>query len=254
MIRSLRLALVFLTRLPLPPIEGPLPPVGHAVPWFPVVGSIVGCAAGGVYVGCLELMNSAPAAAVSVTFAVLLTGAFHLDGLGDVADALAGGSTPERRLEIMKDSRLGTYGVAALVLALVLQVTSLASLGAAQGWAALVVAHSVGRSSALWVMLLASPARAEGLGVDYVRDLRSGPTWAGGLVGVVAAGLLFGPWGALAIAVAVVAAAVVSRMARRAVGGFTGDVLGTVEQVVEVTTLVVAAALATRVSGFPWWA
>lgn len=82
-----------------------------------------------------------------MTFAVLVTGAFHLDGLGDVSDAFAGGATVERRMEILKDSRLGTYGVAAVALALVLQVTSLAWLDAAQGWAVLVVAHSLGRSA-----------------------------------------------------------------------------------------------------------
>ena len=85
-----------------------------SVPWFPVVGAVIGLMIGMVWLGLNELVSPLTSATIAVMVGVMITGAFHEDGLADTADSL-GGYTPERRLEIMKDSRVGTFGVLALV-------------------------------------------------------------------------------------------------------------------------------------------
>ena len=115
------------------------------------------------------------AAAVAVLFGVLLTGAFHEDGLADTADAVAGGWTVERRLEILKDPRHGSYGVAALSGSIVLRIVAVASLGPAAAFAGLVAAHTLGRGAAVVTMGVAPVARADGLGADYARAVGPRP-------------------------------------------------------------------------------
>ena len=251
--KSLRLAAMFLTRVPLPSIQGRVPPVAAAVPWFPTVGLAIGACTGAAYLGARELFGVAVAAGLAVAIGAAITGAFHIDGLGDTADAFGGGTTKDRRLEIMKDSRLGTYGVTAVVLAIVLQVAALSSLDAAQGFAGLLVAHSLGRSAALWVMVGMSPARRDGLGVDYLDDLPIGRTLIGSAVGVAASLVAFGPWGGLMVAAVSIGAMAVAALSQRKIGGVSGDVLGAAEQVAEVAVLLTVLALALRVDDFPWW-
>ena len=115
-------------------------------------------------------------ATLAVVLGLLITGAFHEDGLADIADAFGGGWTVEQRLEILKDSRHGTYGVAALCSSILVRVVSAASIttGAAL-FAGFVAAHVLGRSFAVVAMRLAPPARQSGLGVDAARELRVAP-------------------------------------------------------------------------------
>ena len=111
-------AFQFLTRIPIR--------TGYAVPhhrivvWFPWVGLVIGAAVGGVAAGLIELVPPVVAGACAVAIGLLITGAFHEDGLADVADAFGGGWTRDQRLEILKDSRHGTYGVAALATSIVM--------------------------------------------------------------------------------------------------------------------------------------
>ncbi len=120
-------ALQFLTRVPIRTSSAI--PISRSVPWFPTVGALIGAAVGGIAAGMMELVPAAVAAAVAVLAGVILTGAFHEDGLADMADAVAGGFTRERRLEILEDPRHGSYGVAALSGSIVLRIVSVASLG-----------------------------------------------------------------------------------------------------------------------------
>ena len=117
-------AVQFLTRVPVR--RAGAADTATIVVWFPVVGALVGALAGGVAAGLGHLVPTAVAAAVGVLVGVLVTGAFHEDGLADTADAVAGGWTVERRLEILKDPRHGTYGVAALCGSIVLRVVAVA--------------------------------------------------------------------------------------------------------------------------------
>lgn len=246
---GLRLAWAFLTRLPggTHP-EGDLG-LGRAVPWFPVVGALVGLLSGGVYLASSELIDPLPAAVLAVAAGAVFTGAFHEDGLADLADSL-GGYTRERRLEIMHDSRVGTFGVLALIVAFSLKAVSLASFRGSDGLLALVLAHAVGRAAAVGALLSVPPARGEGLGSGYAAGVDRRAAWA--LVLITFAALAEGgPAGAVAAGLTVVGAAGVALLARRAVGGTTGDVLGAIEQVAEIAVLVGLARLVPE-QGWSW--
>ena len=116
--RNFRAAVIFLTRVPITIGKKEMPELSRAVPWFPIVGALVGVLVGASYWFLSQIVPGTVAATASISLGVVVTGAFHLDGLADIADAFPGAATVERRLEILKDSRLGTYGTSALVLVL----------------------------------------------------------------------------------------------------------------------------------------
>ena len=122
--RSLRAAVVFLTRIPIGVGRNGPPPLSQTVPWFPIVGAFIGGLVGLIYFGLSQVLPGTVAAAVAISFGVAVTGAFHIDGLADCADAFAGGATVERRFEILQDSRLGTYGTVAVALVLLIEVAA----------------------------------------------------------------------------------------------------------------------------------
>lgn len=242
-------ALQFLTRVPVRTASAPS--LTRSVPWFPVVGALVGTALGLVILGLGEVVPMPVAAAVTVVLGVLLTGAFHEDGLADVADAFAGGWDREQRFRILADPLHGSYGVAALSGSMLVRIACLAVLTPPVAAAGLLAAHSLGRAAAVGTMTVAPTAKPEGLGADYTRTLRRGPALIGVLAGLAVAALATGWWvGPLALAAAA-AAVVVGWLAVRKLGGITGDVLGAVEQVAECLVLVVVTALAARHQ--LWW-
>jgi adenosylcobinamide-GDP ribazoletransferase len=250
-VTGLRTAWIFLTRIPVG--DDPQPDVARAVPWFPVVGTAVGLLAAAVWWIGTELLTPLPAAALTISVAALVTGAFHHDGLADMADGFGGGWDREQRLAIMKDSRHGTYGVMALVGVVTIQVGALTSLGPAQGAAALVAAHSLGRAGAVGMLRTVPAARADGLGVDWSSRVRPFAAAVGVAAGVLAAGVVLGWLVVIAVAAVAVVVAACAAFAVRKVGGFTGDVLGAAEQLGETATLLVAAALVRHEVAFPWW-
>ncbi len=242
-------ALQFLTRIPIRLRAAP--DLAASVPWFPVVGAAIGAAVGATAAGLGELVPATVAAAVAVMFGVMLTGAFHEDGLADTADAM-GGWTPERRREILKDSRHGSYGVAAMMGSILIRVVCVASLGPAAAFGGLVAAHTLGRGAAVAVMGLAPPVPVDGLGADYTRSLSTRRA-AIGTTAALAIGAAAVGWWVLPLALAAACGtAIVTAIAVRAFGGVSGDILGAVEQVGECLVLVVVSGLALRHS--LWWA
>lgn len=240
-------AVQFLTRIPIRLRSAP--DLAACVPWFPLVGAAIGAVIGAVVVGLMELVPAGVAAGVGIVFGLVLTGAFHEDGLADTADAL-GGWSPEQRREILKDSRHGSYGVAAMCSTILLRTLCVASLGPATAFAALVAAHSLARGASVAVMVTAPPTA--GLGADYARDLRPVAAGLGVSASLVVAAIATGWWAVPLAAAAGVGALAVAWLARRAFGGVSGDLLGAVEQVGEILVLVVATALAAQ---HPlWWA
>ena len=233
---SLKLVVVFLTRLPLR-LDGP-PPLAAAVPWFPVVGALLGLVAGGVYAGLTLLsMPSLPASLVVLAVLVIATGALHEDGLADCADGL-GPHDRARRLEVMRDSRIGSFGVMALILVTLARVAGLAALWAP--WmqlTTLVVVGAASRAAMVGLMAALPPARHDGLAAGAGE-----PT--GGRVALALAvpfGLalvLAGPAQALVLlATGAAVCALWAWVARRCFGGHTGDVLGAGQQLVEAAML-----------------
>lgn len=244
-VRDLRVAVGFLTRVPVGDVSGGDPGsvrLASAVPWFPVVGLGIGAIQGAVWFGLAQVVSPLVAAAVAVAAMLLVTGAFHHDGLADIADAFGGGWTVEQRFEILKDSRLGTYGTAALAMALMLEVVTLASFADEAGFGAVLAAQVLGRVAALMVML-AAPVAGDGLGASYMRELSGLWVIAGSAAGIAIAALVspvLVVWPLLASAVAALA---VVALAIRKIGGVTGDVLGAVTVLAGLASLVTTAAV-----------
>ena len=240
---SLLAAIQFLTRIPIRLRREPN--VAASVVWFPVVGALVGAVVGGFAAGLWYLVPPIVAAAVAVAVGVLITGAFHEDGLADVADAFAGGTTIERRLEILKDSRHGSYGVAALCSSIVIRIVCLGSFpGPRTIFLSAVAAHAVARGAAVGLMGVAPLATHRGLGADYGQSTTRGKAIAGALLGLVLAVIVVGWWAAPLAAVVIVTIVAVRWLSLRKIGGISGDVLGTCEQITECLCLVVLAGLA----------
>lgn len=244
-----RTAWIFLTRVPLG--DDPDPDIARAVPWLPIIGAVIGTIAGGLFAGASELLPGMPAAALAVTGAALVTGAFHHDGLADMADAFGGGWDKEQRLRILKDSRHGTYGVMALVCIVLVQVSSLATLGPAQGFAALVGAHALGRAGAVALLGIAPAATGDGLGSEFADSVTARAVAVGVLGGVLIGAAALGLWLPLAAAAVGVGVLACGVLAWRKIGGVSGDVLGAAEQIGETAVLLVAAVLARRGISFP---
>ena len=239
---DLRVAAAFLTRLPLPVPEGRgIAAVAGACRAFPLVGAAIGLAAGAVFFTAQSLgLGVWLAAALAVTCQVLLSGALHEDGLADVVDGL-GAYERARRLEIMRDSRIGTYGVLALILATVLRIAAVAGL-ANNALAGLVVAATLSRAVMAWPMALLPPARDDGLATSA-----GTPPWGGviegALIALVLALVISGSAGILAAATAAFAALSVAWLVGRAIGGVTGDVIGAAQVLAEIAALLALVAL-----------
>lgn len=215
---------------------------------FPGVGALVGLCGAGVAATLLLGLGPAPlaalvAAVLSTVATVLLTGAFHEDGLADVADGLGGSLERDRALAIMKDSRVGAFGALALLLALLSKVSLLALIGAADPRAlcvVLVLAHVVSRTwPLLLIRWLPHVGDAAGSKSRPVADRISGASLAAGFAWLLLAlGLgacLQGPLFVLApVAASLLALLVMFRLFRRRLGGFTGDCLGATQQVCEI--------------------
>ena len=242
-------AVQFLTRLPVPSFADFEPAwITRSARYFPLVGVLVGAACAGVLLAAGQLWSGPLSALLAIAAGVLITGGFHEDGLADTADGLGGGQTIERRLEIMKDSRIGTYGVLALGLVLAIKVAALAVLPLAMAALALVAAHGAGRVAAVAVMVLqrhvSDPVNAKYKPApDGVRPLE---LLVAALLGLWPLALLGLP-GLVGATVGAVLAILLAAVARRLIGGYTGDVLGGVEQACELGVLLgVAAMLAAR--------
>jgi adenosylcobinamide-GDP ribazoletransferase len=242
---ELDICVIFLTRMPLPaPTAIVKGDVSRALWAAPVVGGTVGAVGAAVY-WLMHILHvpDFPAAALAVAATVAATGALHEDGLADVADGFGGGATRERKLEIMRDSRIGAYGVCALVLSFMLRIGVLASLGGPALVAmALIAAHAAARAPMPAFMRLIPPARADGMSAQAGEPPRASAIVAG-MLGIAVLMVCLGlAAGLVAVLLVACGFAVMAWICRRQIGGQTGDVLGALEQLGEVIVLFVAAA------------
>ncbi len=246
---DLRCAFGFLTRVPLPGAPGEFVSgdLAGAARAFPVVGLAVGLAAAALFAIASGIGLSVWIASVlAIALQLLLTGALHEDGLSDMADGFGGGADKARKLEIMRDSRIGSYGVAALVLALTVRVAALAVLpGTLAAVAALAASGALSRTAMVFLMRWLEPAREDGLGADAGVPNTEAVVWAAVIAALVAL-VAFGPvTGIVAIAVAAGAVVLIGWLAKRQIGGHSGDVLGAVQQAAEIACLITTAAMLT---------
>lgn len=237
-IRDIALALVLLTRLPLPVLPKSWFQNQAQAAWaFPMAGAAVTLPACALAVVALWLgLPAAIAAGLLLAVQILLTGAMHEDGLADTADGFWGGFTPERRLEIMKDSQIGTYGVLALLLSIGLRWLALSTLlTAGDIWAPLALA--ILSRAAFPILMTALPhARDTGLSQSIGRPSATVRT-IGALLAFLAALSLIGSTVFAVVAAMSLALWILARLARAKIGGQTGDVLGAGQQMAELTGL-----------------
>lgn len=238
--RGFFVALSFLTRIPIRHKHEPQ--VGSAAPWFPIVGVVVGAIVGGVAWGVGNLTTPLVGAAVGVLAGVFVTGAFHEDGLADIADAFVGGWTIEQRLKILKDPLHGSYGVAAMCGSIVLRICALSAIQPREMFAAAIAAHCLARAGALALMLTTVLARHEGLGSDYVSSLRASRAIISLIVSLLIVLALTGIWTVAVVGATIVGAATIRWWSRKKIGGITGDVLGAAEQLSETLIFVALSA------------
>ena len=229
------------------------PEGASGVVWFPAVGVVVGLAVGVTFAVTQVVLPAMVAATLAVAIGVVITGAFHEDGLADTFDAFGGGRTPDDVHRILKDPRLGTFGVLTLVLGTVVKVGAIAPL---DGWAALAVlpaAHAFSRSAA--VTLLGFVPIATGGSAGWVaRGVTARQISVTSVLGSAIALVLIGMWVIPSIVAAVVVVVVLARWAVGKADGLTGDVLGAAQQLVEIVVLVGASAVVTNGWGtLPWW-
>ncbi|MGR3377689.1 adenosylcobinamide-GDP ribazoletransferase [Salipiger abyssi] len=237
-----RLALMLLTRLPAGRFEGAAPEMSAARWAYPLAGLPVAVIGWAVLAGAGTL-GAAPlvAAFAALGAMALATGGLHHDGLADFADGM-GGRDRARRLEIMRDSRIGSYGVLALILALGLGAASLAELPAgSKAGAALMLVAVASRLAMLVVLDTLRPARADGLG-HGAAGARGRSAWLPGVALALLLCAVLGLAGVMALLAMALVAALVAWRARRRLGGQTGDVLGAVQLCAETVGWVVLAA------------
>jgi adenosylcobinamide-GDP ribazoletransferase len=243
---ELKTGLAFLTRLPLAlsaPDTGA--DVARASWTFPVIGAFEGAFGALVYWFAHSLGQPAlVGASLAVAATLLITGALHEDGLADTADGFGGGTTRERKLDIMRDSFIGTYGAAALILSLLLRIGAIASLAdPALAALALIAAHAGARATLPIFMRRVPRARQDGLSAEAgVPPPQSAAIAIAIGLGVLLICLGFGATFITLILVAL-ALGLMARLTVNQIGGQTGDVLGAVEQASEILILLAASAL-----------
>jgi adenosylcobinamide-GDP ribazoletransferase len=245
-LRLFFIALQFFTRLPVPRWVGYQPEWLHeSARHFPAVGALVGGVGAAVLWAALGLFPMPVAVGLSMMATVLLTGAFHEDGLADTCDALGGAVSRERALEIMKDSRIGSYGAVGLLLVLGLKAVVLSALPAPWVFAALILAHTASRAAAValirWLPYAGDLAHAKAKPLaQRISGAGFAVAWGWALaVGALLLAWHAGWWPAVlgGIALAFSCALACAGWLKRRLGGMTGDTLGATQQVSELLVL-----------------
>ncbi len=239
-IRSLRAAVSFLTVLPVANPDGSAGErLGRA--YFPAIGALVGLIAGIAFLFTSAATTPLLGGAVAVAVLSLLTGAIHLDGLADTADGLLAAGDVERRLAVMRDPRLGSYGVTAIAAVLILDVAAVTSIPPGRAIAALVIAGALSRLATLSVVAFVPYVRTSGVGLAAWDARRRGLDLTVAAGSTLLVGLLDWRRALIALPVVALTALVVVVLARRRVGGATGDVCGATAELCQLATLIVFA-------------
>jgi adenosylcobinamide-GDP ribazoletransferase len=208
--------------------------LNHAAKYFPLVGVVVGSVAAAVFVLASWMLPVALAVLLSMVATLLLTGAFHEDGLSDTADGLGGGWDKEQILTIMKDSRIGNYGAAALFMALLIKFQALTYIPVARLPIVLIVAHSVSRFASTLLAYTQSYVRENGKAKPIVQHISSRELVVAALFGLGPLALL-NPHFWWALLPLIPLWLWFSHKLKKLLGGYTGDCLGAMQQLCEVT-------------------
>jgi adenosylcobinamide-GDP ribazoletransferase len=241
-LRDMQSAGLFLTRLPLPQFaeDAEPPSLAQSMRAFPVIGALVGLI-GGIVFFIADRLELPPllAALLALGAQALATGSLHEDGLADTADGFGGGRDPLHRMDIMRDSRIGSFGVVALILAFGIKAAALAALATSGAVGALIAAGAISRGAVPAIIAASHPARQDGLGATA--GLPDGSTGTAAiLISALIALIFLGSRCLPALALSALAGAAMILLAQRKIGGYTGDVLGASIVVIETAVLVAA--------------
>ena len=244
-VADLRLAAAFLTRLPVPRPDAPSVSLAGAMRVFPIIGACIGLFSGLIYVvGDLMALGPWLSATLAIAGGALVTGALHEDALADVADGFGGGSDLAAKLRIMRDSQIGTYGTLALVLSGIARIAAIATLSDPDlVLPVLVVAGAVSRAVMPAVMFMLEPARNDGVGAGAGKPDRDVVIVAAGITVIVGFTLAEPVEAAVTLAFSAAAAWGMILLAKRQIGGFTGDVVGAAGQISEIVFLIACVAV-----------
>lgn len=229
----LKTALIFFTRIPLQVKDFQESDLNHAAKYFPLVGIVVGAVAAAVFGIALFFWPIELAVLASMLATIMLTGAFHEDGLADAVDGLGGGIDKERALTIMKDSRIGSYGAIALVLGLLMKFEALVHISAPLLPGVLLAGHALSRFAALLVIHQQPYVRDEGKSKPLATALSRKELAYAALFGCLPLALLAPKFLLALIPVALVWLWFSNRIKAR-LGGYTGDCLGAMQQLTEI--------------------
>ncbi len=232
-VAEIALATQFLTRLPVSAPIWSAARMARSPRWYPLVGAAVGALSAVAFVVVDTLLGPPLAALAAVATALIVTGCLHLDGLADLCDGLGGGRTRDHALAIMRDSRIGTYGVVAIGLVVAAQTLALARTPLEFAAPALVGAHAASRASMVLAMATSRYVRAEGAAGSVAGGAGRGGVALALVLGVAALLPLaaFSPGAALAgVAGLAIAHVLIRRRYEARLGGYTGDCLGAVQQ------------------------
>jgi adenosylcobinamide-GDP ribazoletransferase len=248
--RELLNALRFMTIVPVPSSDAAIAPdwLSRCARYFPVVGIGIGLVSAVVLLLADRFWGPVVASLLAVAASIIVTGALHEDGLADTADGLGGGASLEKRLAIMKDSRIGTYGTLALAFSISLRVTALADMPVWTAAAALISAHAAARVTPAFVMnALSYAGDTAAMKVSYIDVSVSADDRRFALVVVLCALLPLAFVSILSVIsgllLGTALAAAVTQWARQRINGYTGDVLGAIEQMFEIGFLLGVAAI-----------
>jgi adenosylcobinamide-GDP ribazoletransferase len=238
-IRSLRSAVAFLTVIPVAAGEGkPGARLGRA--YFPAVGALLGLLAGAVLALTAAITSQMLGAVAAVAVMAVLTGGLHLDGVADAADGLFGRGDRAQRLQTMRDPRVGSFGAIALIVVLLGDVAALSALTPATAIVALVIGGALSRCAMLWVIAFLPYVRETGLGVAAGGANRAFDLILGSALAVLVCLL---DWRRALVALLLVGltAVIVSGVARRRIGGATGDIYGATTELCQLAALIAFA-------------
>ncbi len=245
-IADIVVALNFLTRIPVQPgFLFDMSALTTACRCFPLIGVLIGGLSATIFL--IAYFTGLPlllAALLCVATQILLTGALHEDAIGDVADGFGGGTTREKKLEIMRDSRVGTYAVVMLILMIGMKVVAISSFeNPFLGFSAILAASVCSRGAMVWAMHLMPTARKDGLGAKAGKPALTSALWA--LVFTVLIPLIvLDPFlASIGLLAAFLAALILGFIAYRQIGGQSGDVLGSIQQISELGFLLALVSL-----------
>jgi adenosylcobinamide-GDP ribazoletransferase len=245
--RLFLIAAQFLTRWPMPRnLETDEKELGQAAMFFPLVGALVGASGALLHAALLNFLPPSTCALLALVYFSFITNAFHEDGMADAFDGFGGAWTRERALEIMRDSRVGTFGALALVFLALAKYNLLSVLDPSDVWRWLIVAHTSARWTTLPLCLWLSYAREEGQGKLVAQRVSYGGTTVATLTLLATLASLNWRGAAVAGAVAILAPLLTGLYYRNRIGGVTGDCLGATNQLTEVVIYLAAVALSWR--------